>query len=645
MKLTNRLTLLIAGSVIGAVLAMIAGGAFSFRSIGLDMHHKKASSLVAVLDRQLDIADGLSNMTHWLPTLLRASYVAQLELVKDEQRLYWYRDSQAKTSPEHLVPYRFYLPRHPEVEAKLLLVRPFMAIQYSLQALAGISLAVLIVVLGLWQAIRWLRRELYGAEQLAERAARMLAGKAPLPHHDHRVEWPVSASQALDKLQAELSDARKERSRFDNFIRANAFIDEATGLGNRRFFENRLEHAMLEADVMSGGLLLITLQEQEAFGRDEISLLQQVSALVAEFARKHNGSLLARFDRQTLALLLPYMSESELSIAASSLLKSLARLPWPNTVDSTQAVHIGAVCYQAQDPLAQVIDDAQTALKSAQWRGSNGWSLYEKQLVVERSSKGSVRWRALLTHRLSQPAPAGLKFYGQALQAAPASGALLEQLLAYLDDEQGRALGAAIFIPMANKVGLQGKLERRIAQYALALTDPSHSARQAPAAPLCLSLSAASLLDKQFYHWLFFALFARPRQANRQLVIQLAESQLSRHYDALKKPLQALQSLGCPLCIDHAGQDVVSILYIKELDLNFLKIHPSLVRDISARQVNQMAVRSLVGGCANTRTWVLAEGVATEAEWQMLQHLGVRAGQGTFFARPEPLLSAPAAGE
>ena len=64
---------------------------------------------------------------------------------------------------------------------------------------------------------------------------------------------------------------------------------------------------------------------------------------------------------------------------------------------------------------------------------------------------------------------------------------------------------------------------------------------------------------------------------------------------------------------------------------------PSLVREIHTRQVNQMAVRSLVGGCANTQTRVIAVGVESGDEWKMLRHLGVRAGQGPWFADPEPL--------
>ena len=64
------------------------------------------------------------------------------------------------------------------------------------------------------------------------------------------------------------------------------------------------------------------------------------------------------------------------------------------------------------------------------------------------------------------------------------------------------------------------------------------------------------------------------------------------------------------------------------------------MRDIHLRQVNQMAVRSLIGGCANTQARVIAVGVESGEEWHCLRHLGVHAGQGQWFAEPAPLRSA-----
>ena len=75
--------------------------------------------------------------------------------------------------------------------------------------------------------------------------------------------------------------------------------------------------------------------------------------------------------------------------------------------------------------------------------------------------------------------------------------------------------------------------------------------------------------------------------------------------------------------------------------MDFLKLHPSLVREIHNRPLNQMAVHSLVGGCDNDHTKVIAVGVETEAEWRCLRGLGVSLGQGFWLASPQEQVDAP----
>ena len=391
---------------------------------------------------------------------------------------------------------------------------------------------------------------------------------------------------------------------------------------------------------MSGGVLLIDLACLEELEADQFELLghdlmMEASATIGAFVRKHNGALQARYAGQVFAVLLPNMSESEMVDSASQLLKSLQRLHWPQEVNPETAVYLGAVCYQAEDSLLKVQEEAELALKSARLQGHNGWFLYEKQLDEEQSSKGTVRWRTLISRRLEEH---GIEFYTQPIQQDRGQVVLQQELLTYLHDEQGRALQAGIFMPMAEKVGLLLQLDRLVAEQTLALLRQ----RSEQSCPISLTLSAQSLLNREFQRWLFFALFQLPRSTNERLILQLSESQVTRHFEALKRPLRSLRMLGCQLAIDHAGQDVVSTQYIKEFEINFLKLHPSLVREIHARQVNQMAVRSLVGGCANTRTRVLAVGVESGDEWKMLRHLGVHAGQGPWFAEPQRLVLEPA---
>lgn len=635
MKLTTQLVSFITLCVIAAMTMVMLGGVFSFRQMGMEMQQNRVDSLVEIIDKQLGAADDEQDMARWLPSLLRATHVVELEIRQGKQRVYWFRDVQQQTDESLLISYSKAIPHQTGMRAEFKLDRPFKEFEYSMQAMSGISFGVCIVVFGLWYSIRWLRLQLRGAELLAERAQLILDGKLTKLSHDPADEWPVSASQALNHLLADLADARKERSRFDNFIRSNAFVDKTTGIGNRLFFDNRLESAIMEASVISGGVMLIELAgleelDPELSGRPSQELLMEASATIGTFVRKHNGALQARYGAQVFAVLLPNMSESEMVDGASQLLKSLQRLHWPESVNVDTAVYLGAVCYQAQDSLLKVQEEAELALKSAQLQGHSGWFLYEKALGEEPSSKGTVRWRTLISRRIEEQ---GIYFYLQPVQQEPDQAVLQQELLIRIHDEQDRELQAGVFMPMAEKAGLLLPLDRLVIARTLRLLR-QHSES---GCPVSLSLCAQNLLNREFQRELFFDLFQLPRSINEKLVLQLSEAQVTRHYEALKRPLRALRMLGCQLAIDHAGQDVVSTQYIKEFEINYLKLHPSLVREIHRRQVNQMAVRSLVGGCANTQTRVIAVGVESGDEWKMLRHLGVHAGQGPWFAEPQQL--------
>ena len=635
MKLTTQLVSFITLCVIAAMAMVLLGGVFSFRQLGFEMQENKINALVEVVDKQLEVADDHQDLTRWLPTLLRSARVVELEVRQGKQRIYWFRDVQFQEDESLLIPYHRQLDRQPGLVADFKLERPFKEFEYSMQAMSGISFGILIVVFGLWYSIRWLRLQLRGAELLALRGQLILDGKLAKLAHDPAEEWPISASNALDKLLAELTDARKERSRFDNFIRSNAFVDKDVGIGNRLFFDNRLESAIMEANVMSGGMLLIELACLEELDLEDEAhqvreLLQETSGSIATFVRKHNGALQARYAGQVFAVLLPNMAESEMVDGASQLLKSLQRLHWPAQVNPETAVFIGAVCYQATDSLLKVQEEAELALKSARLQDHSGWFLYEKQLDLEPSSKGTVRWRTLLSRRLEER---GIDFYRQSVQQDRGALVLQQEILTRIQDEQGRILQAGVYIPMAEKTGLLLPLDRLVAEQTLLLLRAEGEASP----PITLSLCAQSVLNRDFQRWLFFALFQLPRSTNERLVLQFSEAQVTRHYEALKRPLRSLRMLGCHLAIDHAGQDVVSTQYIKEFEISFLRLHPSLVREIQSRQVNQMAVRSLVGGCANTQARVIAVGVESQEEWKMLRHLGVYGGQGPWFSEPERL--------
>ncbi|NHI01142.1 EAL domain-containing protein [Oceanimonas sp. MB9] len=631
MKFTNQFITTITLCVLAAVLMVLVGAGISFYQMGLAYQQRQVDAVVRMVDEawQPDSA-AQPAIERWLPALMDVSDLIEFS-VHDGEQLRW-RYQSVQVPPETEVTQEYSRPLGGDgLQVRLVLQPPFYDIDHSLAAVSGLTGAIMLVFAGLLLSLRWFRRQLRGAELLDQRGRLILDGRLSMLQHHPGEEWPQAASRALDRLMAELKEARKERSRFDTFIRANVFVDRKIGIGNRVFFDNRLEAALNDAASHSGALLLVELQDLEhinhrlGFERGD-ELLSSASVYLGHLIRRYPGALQARYTGNTFALLFPNLVESEALDAARQVMKLLHRLHWPDEIREP-AVFIGGVCFAFGEQLDQVQEEAELALRSAALQGGDGYFMYYKGLTEESSGKGTVRWRTLLSRLLEQDA---ILLDRQGIYRERGGEPESQELLARIHDERGRELAAGHFLPMAEKCGLLQDLDRSILLRGLTLLQEGDRR-----ATLAINVSVASLLNRGFHRWLVFELIQLPRALLGELVIELSEAGVSRHFLDLAKPLRALKALGCRLAVDHAGQDVVSTQYIKDYDLDYLKLHPSLVRDIHRKPNNQMAVRSLLGNCMGNRTRVIAVGVEAEAEWECLRQLGVHAGQGYYFACPE----------
>ena len=626
MRLTNQIVVLLCLCVIGTVLLVVISAGLGFHALTDRFQRDELRAVVDIFEQEVLMQPAAPRLQGWLPPLLQANGVEELTVTLDDALLFHYQEADSDSRRAQLQEVLYAGSRYPTLHMRFL-IQPALNLERLYAPLSSLACGVLVIGLGLWIALHWLRRQLNGVELLARRGQHILDGDIGKLRHDIAQEWPRSVSQALSHLESELADARKERGRFDSFIRHNVFIDKQLGIGNRLFFDNRFEAAMSHAEFSLGAVMLLEVEGVESILRQEgegraIEWLQQCSELVNHFLQRHPGAIQGRYAGNQLAILLPGLTKQETLTAAEQLLNQLQRLSWPEYVNTEQALYLGAVCYQPGEVIEQVEEEAEQALRSARLQQESGYFLYDKPLRVGAHDKGSVRWRTLLERQFAQQK---LTYCLQSAYGFAPQTPLLHEMLARLPDGKGQLLPAAAFIAMVEKVGMQAPFDRLMTQLALLLL-PSEGK-----VPLALNLHPATLLDPDYRHWFLMALLRLGRSRASMLVVEINEALVCRYQEQLRAPLRELRLLGCRLSVDHAGQDVVSTHYIREFELSFLKIHPSLVRDIQHRPLNQIAVRSLVGGCANGPTQVVAVGIESEAEWQVLQALGVVGGQGYWF--------------
>ncbi|MGL5990937.1 MAG: RNase E specificity factor CsrD [Plesiomonas sp.] len=633
MRFTTRFVAFVTSFVGLAVVVMLIGGTIGFRQLAEDQITHRWQTVVTVVDQKTH-EHGPSDLKNWLPPILMAAQVRSLVITDGKNVLYQYDGKSLHHLPNDLlVHYSYPLLLEPGLTVNITAADPLVDYTYSMVSMSSISLAAGLVLIGLILGLNWLREQLIGAEILEDRARLILnKGIEDIPQRDPR-EWPQSASIVLDRLMVELQDARQERSRFDTFIRSHTFLDQLTGVSNRMFFDNQLS-ALLDEPDSQGSVMVVRLADIDVLRHDlsdkvADTLIQDLVAQLSTFVLRIPNGLLARYFDGDFAAILPQQNIKEAGQLAEQILKMVQQLPLPHGVYSDAFLFIGIVGFHQGDMLENVMDEAEMAVRSASLQGTNSWFASSKSVADDQPSRGSVRWRTLLENALSQHA---LHPFTQTIFTRDGASEQVE-LFVRIRDEQGNWLRLVEFMPMVKQLGLAERFDREIMLMAIQLL-----AKIPANEGVAISLTVDALLRKSFQYWLRDLLMQQPREIRQRLFLELAEADLCQHIDRLRVPARFLKGMDCKLVINQAGLTVVNTFYIKLLQIDIIKLHPSLVHNIHQRPENQLFVRSLIGACAGTSARLYAVGVQSTQEWANLRKLGVYAGQGLLFSPVKPVV-------
>lgn len=125
-----------------------------------------------------------------------------------------------------------------------------------------------------------------------------------------------------------------------------------------------------------------------------------------------------------------------------------------------------------------------------------------------------------------------------------------------------------------------------------------------------------------------------------RLLLEITEHAFVADYQGLVAALAPMRARGLRLAIDDAGAGYASLQHIVRLKPDIIKLDMSLTRDIDTDQALRSLANALIHFSRETGATIVAEGIETEGEYQMLKMLGIYGGQGYHLGRPGDLASA-----
>ncbi|MEY3017451.1 MAG: hypothetical protein RL336_586, partial [Pseudomonadota bacterium] len=210
-----------------------------------------------------------------------------------------------------------------------------------------------------------------------------------------------------------------------------------------------------------------------------------------------------------------------------------------------------------------------------------------------------------------------------------------EALLRWSNPKFG-AVSPEKFIPLAEKSGLILPLGAWILDQAVnALATLDEEGIQIE--NIGINLSASQLLDDNLLDRIEGCFINHPNVSRQQINIELTESTLMINPEEAEATLKELSARGLTLSIDDYGVAYSSLSYLKKLPANILKIDRSFITDLTTNRGDLAIVSSTIVLAHKLGLTVVAEGVETKQQLEVLRSLGCDKVQGFLLAQPMPI--------
>ncbi|MGL6071799.1 bifunctional diguanylate cyclase/phosphodiesterase, partial [Craterilacuibacter sp.] len=429
------------------------------------------------------------------------------------------------------------------------------------------------------------------------------------------------------------------RKQAEQEIQRLAYYDPLTKLPNRRMLLDSLSHAVTSAarNKMAGALLFIDMDNfkdlNDTQGHDKGDLmLQEVAQRLRQYTR--DGDIVARLGGDEFVVLIegleaePEAAASSCKIIAEKLLAALQSNYQLGGYTHHSSCSIGvALFFQHKNSIEDVLKQADLAMYQAKAAGRNTVCFFDhgmQQAVNERAELESSLRQAIRNNDLA------LHYQVQVDNCGRPQGA--EALLRWTHPEKG-PISPAQFIPLAEKSALIILLGNWVLETACRqLLEWSHDPRSA-ALTLAVNVSARQFHQPDFVQQVL-DIIERTGADPTRLKLELTESMLLENVQHTILKMMALKAHGISFALDDFGTGYSSLAYLKRLPLDQLKIDQSFVRDLRPEDHDVAIVRTILALAHTLELEVIAEGVETEDQQNILASLGCHAYQGYFFGRP-----------
>lgn len=426
-----------------------------------------------------------------------------------------------------------------------------------------------------------------------------------------------------------------ERYKAEAKINYLAYHDDLTTLPNRRYFHTVLKEELLKAKQTNGKLAIYLLDLDrfkiinDTLGHEKGDiLLHEVSDRLTEYLPDNAELFRMGGDEFTIIL-----TDVQYNWEATSIAKGIVQLFKEPFIIENYEFHISTsigISFYPHDghDIDALFSKADTAMYRAKEQGKNNYSVYHSnmeqrlldKLTFETELRNAIDKNELVLYYQPQVDLATKKIVGA------------EALLRWNHPTLGLILPEDI-IPLVEEMGMSGELGEWVLQTAC------HQVKEWQTKGIPLNRVAVNLSPQDF---LKNGLVERVEQVLQQkklnpkcLELEITES-MTMDVNHTIDILESLNQLGVQIAIDDFGKGYSSLNYLKNFQIQHLKIDRSFVNDILNNPDDVKIISAIISLAHGLNLGVIAEGVETKEQADVMNNLHCDQVQGYFYSKPLP---------
>ena len=417
-----------------------------------------------------------------------------------------------------------------------------------------------------------------------------------------------------------------------------ASYDSLTGLMNFHGFEWHLERGLSSARETGATHCVINIDLDRLQVVNDISGRKAGDAVLKRVAGAIRGQMrdedtVARLGEDSFGILLEDCSLSQGTDIAERINRKISEIDfsWGGETHELSAGVGVAVITSRCESVADIVTAVELAQNAAKEQGRSRIQVFQESDEDLLKRRGAIQWVTRIQQALRDER---LVLYAQSIQPLYQSPESFhyEILLRMLDDN-GQLLSPEEFLPAAEHYFLMPAIDRWVTENTLATLAQALPALRGRNGVIAINLSGQSFTDDGFLDFVNAQLNRYPDLVS-WLCFEVTESAAIANLAQAKAFISVLRERGCRFSLDDFGTGLSSFAYLKNLQVDYLKIDGSFVREMDQDPVSETMVSAInqVGHAMGLKT--IAEYVNNDGIMAQLCEIGVDYGQGYGIAEP-----------